>query len=748
MSSPHFEPLEPRTLLSGVTVITRGYQPFSSDRPDWLDDMAGALVAEIGPGTAVYALRIVESGGRPQIQYFRHLSGDAPMSEVSATGHAVVMLDWADASGVIFSYHSTAEVAALVAPVLLSAFPSIGLDHPLAESPVHLVGHSRGGSLVSALAQDLGERGVWVDQVTTLDPHPVDDDPTARAWANVLFADNYYQTDYFPDGSAVTGALNINLDPHDIDHTQVHTYYHGTIDKQAGSVDGESISSSWYASPPTGPRDSVGYHFSLTGGGDRGSAQAVAGLHASLGGSGARTGINWAGAYYPNLITFDTVSATNTYAIGDAIETSFVYADVNSAANVHFFLDSDLNPYNAGSTWLATQGAPQTGLNLVLEGASLPTEGVAPGNYQLYAQITDTAGFTRYLYAPDAVTLNDATPPAVTQVLLRGSMWDASVLDALAAAGLGEGGFDLQVSSGSAIVPGAAWENIDEVVVRFSEPVVASLADLLIVGVNNALVEATSVVYDAATHSAVFTLDAPLALDKWLIRLADTIQDAAGNAMADHFEQRVNVLPGDLDLDGSVGGDDVSHVRGLLFQAAGMSGYEPMSDVDGSGRILTSDVVRVRNRLAWQLPDGEPAFASIGSNGASQQAGDDSPVAEVPLALPPAAPQPTSASLTMSEPEGAAADRSVFADMLAVFAAYLNTTARAGESIESSDRYGWHRPGLFLHDQRHRFRLRHDQVRDVRQAGDLKSVVVLHDHRVSADRELLDERVGVQVDGE
>ena len=78
---------------------------------------------------------------------------------------------------------------------------------PLAELPIHLIGHSRGGSLVYALAGLLGEKGVWVDQVTTLDPHPLiipgdlgnpdcgggPYDSIPLVYENILFADNYYQ---------------------------------------------------------------------------------------------------------------------------------------------------------------------------------------------------------------------------------------------------------------------------------------------------------------------------------------------------------------------------------------------------------------------------------------------------------------------------------------------------------------------------------------------------------------------------
>ena len=118
--------------------------------------------------------------------------------------------------------------------------------HALAEAPIHLIGHSRGGSLMSEVSRLLGTNGVWVDHLTTLDPYPLNNDGNfdfpatvtdapVRTYATVLFADNYWQNlgaGYLlgdPDGEPVSGAYVRGLSSlsggYDNDHENVHLWY-------------------------------------------------------------------------------------------------------------------------------------------------------------------------------------------------------------------------------------------------------------------------------------------------------------------------------------------------------------------------------------------------------------------------------------------------------------------------------------------------------------------------------------------
>jgi|GEM_PF-971435 len=400
------EPLEPRTLLSGLTVITHGYMPLSNF-PTWVSSMADAIADRAGSQTAVYKLRITDSTGSLAVQSFTKISGTNPSS--SNNGEAIVMIDWSTVSGTILfveDLYSTEQIAPLVMPYLTSAQPSVGISEPLARGPIHLIGHSRGGSLISEIAKNLAYSSIWVDQLTPLDPHPVitNGDPNSRAWTNVVFADNYRQTAIFPTGDSVNGALDRDLTSLDPGHDGVHAYYHGTIDLTATNDGGnESIPSSWYIDPA---RDATGFYYSRIVGGTRPTSA----IGTNFGGSGSRNNLTPTQTTWPNIGNISYTKAPN-----NTLNVTYQYQKYSAGnATITWFLDSDTNPSNNNNvaTLSGAIDVASTGSNVLTDATTLTTTGDAQ---KIYARITDG---TRTRYAYLGAQLN-ATPIGSLDVATR-----------------------------------------------------------------------------------------------------------------------------------------------------------------------------------------------------------------------------------------------------------------------------------------------------------------------------------------
>lgn len=413
-------------MLCGVTLITHGYQPLSSERPAWVTQMASAVAARAGDGVSIYNLRIAREGGTARVTSFNLVFGPGPSSPSSRNAETVVMLDWSDASGLLFSSFSTATIAGLVKPYLTSTVPSAGISTPLASGPIHLIGHSRGGSLVAALANDLGREGIWVDQLTTIDPYPVAsvNDFPAVLTDRVRYADNYYETLRGDTaigviaGAPVEGALNVNLDPIGANHTTTHTWYHGTISTQASSVVSESIGSGWYTPVGLGPRGTVGFNRSRLGG----LAVDTGGIGAPFGGTGRREPVaGTGGSKWPNIGGVRVTNGT-AFQIGQAIRTSFEFEDADSDASIAIYLDTDRNPSGGAFKVAESNQAGEPGVfDLELE---LNTAGVAAGSYFVLAAISDGTRI-RYDYWDTPVTLTAPPPEPVYGYDLAASLYFA-----------------------------------------------------------------------------------------------------------------------------------------------------------------------------------------------------------------------------------------------------------------------------------------------------------------------------------
>ena len=452
---------------AGVTILTHG---FNGDVTGWVTTMANKIPAyPTFPGTnfTPYTVTVTYNGSNYFVSTTR-TNGVAPTNADS--GEIIIKLDWSQLAGGSAPYDlSTSNVAWAVVMALMQTNMIAELGgHALVEYPIHLAGHSRGGSLVSEMSRLLGTNGIWVDHVTTLDPHPLNNDgfndsifsvvdATAKnTYANVLYADNYWQnlgnglTD--PTGEAVAGAYvrqltslrggytNSNTFLNDVYeyHSNVHLWYHGTIDTniplnfsddgQAVGIDMVMRTNWWVAYENLGVN--AGFLYSLIGRGNRLSTDHPLGI----GHSGIVDGFNqwWdlgAGVFsnrlaltsnngmWPNLIRLNR-TATNAIVSGQNAAVKFYYQWAVAATNtatIGFYLDGDFNPLNANGQLMSQITVPANGASAVSSATQSFPVNVAPGVYTIYAKISG-GGQTRYLYAPELLTVLAAPPAPVLDI--------------------------------------------------------------------------------------------------------------------------------------------------------------------------------------------------------------------------------------------------------------------------------------------------------------------------------------------
>ena len=459
---------------AGVTILTHGFESDTS-YPEWVTAMADGIPNYFQtrfPGLdntcSTYKLSITADNGFFAYSPPTRTNGSPPWA--TASGEIIIELDWSAISGDLEdTYASTYNVADFVRQVLVAtnSFPELK-GHPAIEFPIHLVGHSRGGSLMAQLSYDLGTNGIWTDHLTTLDPYPINNDgnsdfpavivdaPAKNTYSTVLFADNYWQdlgVGVFlgdPDGESVAGAYVRELDnlsggyanvssvdaP---DHSNVHLWYHGTVDLETPTSDTSATITStersdwWVSDEKKGTN--TGFEFGLIGGGDRMSTNRPlgAGFSAIVDGynqwwdfgagvSSNRTKLPSDNGTWPSLIKFD-VTGTNSVVAGDLIYTTLYYqyaAQSNASLSVYF--STDLNPYNTNSTFVLQEQVPSTGAGSVnsYTNLALTTTNVPPGVYAIYGKISDGT-HTRYLFAPESIEITANPQPVMGIVELNGT---------------------------------------------------------------------------------------------------------------------------------------------------------------------------------------------------------------------------------------------------------------------------------------------------------------------------------------
>ncbi len=441
---------------AGVTVLVHGWNP-DGDQPVWMTAMANAITQRSGGVGHIANVTVTGTQGN-----LTATCSDWTF-DLANQNHSeiVVLINWTAVANHLNTGITAQEVAAAIAPTI---YDSQNGQAALAELPIHLIGHSRGGGMVFDIARLLGLEGVEVEHLTALDPHPLTAadpqpimgsaviDTPVELYENVLFADVYYQNIEFPEGEYVPGAYNrlwtslpggyhnetgytytIGTTTYNFsDHLNIILAYHGTIDLTIPTTNGEATMDvterDWF-NLYEDAGENTGFKYSRQIMGNRKSNDTpnsgdaiIDGFHndALLEGNGARENLAWTNAVWPNVL--ETTISLNSSPLaagvhnietGDALDIDFIYRSYANAGTVTFYADLDRNPYNTNKTQIGTLELTATGSTIASNSLNWTVADLTVGDtYYIYTEIYDGTN-TRYFYAPYEFKLTPvATEPS------------------------------------------------------------------------------------------------------------------------------------------------------------------------------------------------------------------------------------------------------------------------------------------------------------------------------------------------
>jgi len=438
---------------AGVTIIVHGWDP-DGKQPDWMTSMAEAIIERSGNDGQIDTITVTGTTGNLTVTRGRW---DFDMPNATS-GQIVILINWTAVADHLTTNVTAQEVAAAVTPVIYEEYNG---QKALSQLPIHLIGHSRGGGMIYEIARLLGLKGIEVEQLTSLDPHPLtEDDPQPatgtpiidtpiKVYENILFVDNYYQEIEEPTGEYVEGAFNrlwtslpggyhnesgytytIGTKTYDFsDHLNIILMYHGTIDLSTPCSNTEATMTEtertdWFNTYENEGANE-GFYYSSDIRGNRkstdtpvaGSDQIIDGYHNDtlLGGNGAREDLDWTDAVWGNIITFDVYKngtllepGAQTVHNGDEIEFRCNYRSYADSAALNFYMDNDRNPYTNSSDAIASLTIPATSSDIIQKSVFWTVDGLSIGSkFYIFGQAETDLQYLRYLYSAHEFTVQD-----------------------------------------------------------------------------------------------------------------------------------------------------------------------------------------------------------------------------------------------------------------------------------------------------------------------------------------------------
>lgn len=224
-----------------------------------------------------------------------------------------------------------------------------------------------------------------------------------------------------------------------------------------------------------------------------------------------------------------------------------------------------------------------------------------------------------------------SVPPTVVDVEVASSQWSSDFIGFLQDHALGENGYSIPVGSASQSCS-LTWTGIDKIIIEFSQDVRIDADDLSLSGVNTVAFAFSDFEYHPETRIAVWTLATPIFVDRLQIDLdgdgADPVRNLDDVPLDGHwvnetstygsgaglpgtdFEFTFNVLPADVNNDGTTGYYDYRYVYQSRNTDVDHSRYIFIRDIDGDGEIDSVDWQVPLDLDGLTLPSGVPSGTS------------------------------------------------------------------------------------------------------------------------------------------